>query len=149
MRIATTTDGMFAAAALHTGGCALFMAGQKETPAWTYTPPEQTLSLAYAVDITQTAAGRVVIACGTNQTGDGGFLYLVDSVPLQSTVFPTQWTPMLRWISARLARWLAARSRSRRCRPRICRRRSMSRRASGNSPRRGPETARRFSRRAV
>lgn len=99
MRIATTTDGLHAAAALHTGGCALFMAAQTDTPAWTFTPAEPTLSLAYAVDITQTADGGIVLACGTNTTGDGGLLYVVDSVPLLSTNFPTRWTPQLRWLS--------------------------------------------------
>lgn len=95
MRIATTPNGMFAAAALHTGGCALFWAGQKDSPAWTYTPSQSTLSLAYAIAITQTTGGNVVVACGTNQTGDGGFLYRVDAIPSGTS----QWTPSLRWIS--------------------------------------------------
>jgi WD40 repeat protein len=90
MRIATTSDGLHAAAALHTGGCALFKASQTGTPAWTYTPTEPTLSLAYAIDVTQTDAGDIVVACGTNTTGDGGFLYVVDADPL----------PQLRWISS-------------------------------------------------
>lgn len=98
MRIATTSDGLYAAAALHTGGCALFKADQANTPAWIYTPSQSTLSLAYAVDITRTDQGDIVVACGTNQTGDGGFLYLVDSVPA-TTSTPAQWAPQLRWIS--------------------------------------------------
>ena len=99
MRIAVTPDGNYAAASLHTGGCALFGADQPGTPKWTYTPTFANLSLAYAVGITQTSAGNVVVACGTNQeNSESGYLYVVDSVPSASQIaFPKQWLPSLRW----------------------------------------------------
>jgi hypothetical protein len=102
MRIAVTADGRYAAASLHGGGCALFGADQAGTPKWTYTPTLPNLSLAYAVGITQTLAGSVVVACGTNQeNSEAGYLYVVDSVPSTSQIaVPAQWTPKLRWTAA-------------------------------------------------
>lgn len=99
MRIAVSTDGNYAAAALHSGGCALFNCDQPSTPKWTYLPPLANLSLAYAVAITQTSAGKVVVACGANQSkGTNGYLYVVDSVPSNSEIAcPPQWMPHLRW----------------------------------------------------
>lgn len=101
MRIAVSADGNLAAAALHSGGCALFHCDQPATPKWTYVPPLADLSLAYAVAITQTSAGDVVVACGANQSeGSHGYLYLVDSVPSNSQIAtPPQWMPRLRWSS--------------------------------------------------
>lgn len=102
MRIAVTPDGSYAAASLHTGGCALFCTDQPGTPKWTYTPPLANLGLAYAVGITQTAAGQVVVACGANQDpGQAGYLYVVDAVPSASPVpGPPQLQPTLRWSAA-------------------------------------------------
>lgn len=94
MRVAATVDGMYAAAALHTGECALFSVALPGAPVWTFGPPGQTLGLAYGIDITQTQVGKLVVACGTNQPA-GGYVYVVDSLPSSS---PTQWTPQLRWI---------------------------------------------------
>lgn len=101
MRIAVTADGRHAAAALHTGGCALFAADQPSTPSWTYAPTLKNLSLAYAVAITRTSTGRIVVACGANQTqGPQGYLYVVDSLPSNSEIAsPAQWIPKLRWSS--------------------------------------------------
>jgi hypothetical protein len=49
--------------------------------------------------VTETETGHVVLACGANQTSGGlGFLYVVDSQPLQFTNAPTRYTPVLRWI---------------------------------------------------
>jgi len=94
MRIAVTADGSHAAASLHTGGCALFGIDQPGTPKWTYTPSLANLGLSYAVGITQTSAGKVVVACGANQDpGQAGYLYLVDSAA-------PQWQPTLRWSAA-------------------------------------------------
>jgi outer membrane protein assembly factor BamB len=102
MRIGVTADGRYAAASLHSGGCALFCTDQPGTPKWTYTPPLSNLSLAYAVGITQTSAGNVVVACGTNQVNsEQGYLYVVDSVPSASEIaVPPQWMPKLRWTAS-------------------------------------------------
>lgn len=99
MRIAVTADGNYAAAALHSGACALFNCDQPATPKWSYLPPLENLSLAYAVAITQTSASKIVVACGANQSsGSNGYLYLVDSVPSNSQIAsPPQWMPQLRW----------------------------------------------------
>jgi len=96
MRVVTTTDGAYAAAALHDGSCAFFQAVQPST-AFVYKPELAGLNIAYAIAITATSAQQPVIVVGANQ-GEGGLLYRVDATQTASEIanFPV-WAPVLRW----------------------------------------------------
>lgn len=82
MRVAIVDSGLFWAASLHDGSCMMFNYKKPDTYEWQYKPDNPDLTLAYAVDITQTETGDIFVACGANLsgTGDGGFLYLIKSV---------------------------------------------------------------------
>lgn len=97
MRVAIAATGNYWGASLHDGSCALFCPGNVTQPLWTYRPDLPNLSVAYGFDITETAQGRVVLACGTNLSvaspapvpaPPGGYLYLVESVQDGSTQQP-------------------------------------------------------------
>lgn len=96
MRVVTTADGAYAAAALHDGSCAFFQAVQPST-AFVYKPDLSGLNIAYAVAITQTPAQQLVIVVGANQ-GEAGVLYRVDALQTASQIanYPI-WGPALRW----------------------------------------------------
>ncbi len=89
MRVAITATGTYWGAALHDGSCVLFDADHVAAPLWQYSPDLPNLDVAYGFDITETAQGRVVLACGANlyvsapppvPAPPGGYLYLVESV---------------------------------------------------------------------
>jgi sugar lactone lactonase YvrE len=90
MRVAVAATGNYWGASLHDGSCALFSPANITTPLWQYKPGIANLSVAYGFDITETAAGRVVLACGANlyTTPSTGYLYLVESVASGSTQAP-------------------------------------------------------------
>jgi outer membrane protein assembly factor BamB len=95
MRVAISADGRWCAAALHDGSCALLEASQA-APCWHYTPTFASLAVAYAVAVTETADGRIVVACGVNAGGvsiNSGYLYLLQSSA--SNVGPGE--PSLSW----------------------------------------------------
>lgn len=96
MRVVTTTDGAYAAAALHDGSCAFFQAVQPST-AFVYKPDLTGLNIAYAIAITQTPTQQLVIVVGANQA-EAGVLYRVDAEQTASEIanFPV-WGPVLRW----------------------------------------------------
>lgn len=96
MRVVTTVDGAYAAAARHDGSCAFFQAVQPTT-AFVYKPDLTGLNIAYAIAITETPAQQLVIVVGANQ-GEGGVLYRVDAEQTASEIanFPV-WGPVLRW----------------------------------------------------
>lgn len=96
MRIVTTNDGAYAAAALHDGSCAFFQAAQATT-AFVYKPDLANLNIAYAVAITQTPAEQLVIVVGANQ-GEGGVLYRVNAVKSAAGIanFPL-WSAQFCW----------------------------------------------------
>ena len=97
MRVAVAATGNYWGASLHDGSCALFNASSTAQPLWTYQPDLPNLGVAYGFAITETAAGRVVLACGANlyppspvpvPAPPGGYLYLVESVQDGSTQAP-------------------------------------------------------------
>ena len=96
MRVVTTTDGAYAAAALHDGSCAFFQAVQPGT-AFVYKPTLSGLNIAYAIAITETPAKELVIVVGANQ-GEAGVLYRVDAKQTASEIanYPI-WAPVLKW----------------------------------------------------
>lgn len=96
MRVVTTADGAYAAAALHDGSCAFFQAVQAST-AFVCKPDLSGLNIAYAIAITETPAKQLVIVVGANQ-GEAGVLYRLDAVQTQSEIanYPV-WGPLLRW----------------------------------------------------
>lgn len=100
MRVVTTADGQYAAAALHSGGCAFFQRNQPQVAAFTYQPAITGLSLAYAIAITQTRSGALAIVVGAN-TQSAGVLYRVDPLMTASQIanYPL-WQPELAWTSA-------------------------------------------------
>jgi hypothetical protein len=68
----------------------LFNQANVSAPLWQYQPDVQNLSVAYGFAITETSAGRVVLACGANlytaspapvPPPPGGYVYVVESVP--------------------------------------------------------------------
>jgi WD40 repeat protein len=88
-RVAMAATGNYWGAALHDGSCALLGPANVSAPLWQYRPSLQHLGIAYGIDITETSAGRVVLACAANvptppteplQAPGGGYLYLVESV---------------------------------------------------------------------
>jgi len=85
MRVAVSDNGRFWAASLHDGSCVLINGLSPTTYQWQYSPTAPTgytLSLAYAVDVTETDLGLVYVACGANihqGTTNAGLLYLVRS----------------------------------------------------------------------
>lgn len=98
MRVAIAATGNYWGASLHDGSCALFAPGSVSTPLWQYKPDVANLDVAYGFDITETAAGRVVLACGANlyvaapvptPAPPGGYLYLVESVASGSGQAPS------------------------------------------------------------
>lgn len=96
MRVVTTNDGQYAAAALHSGGCAFFQASQSDNAAFSYLPAISGLSLAYAIAITQTSSGQLAIVVGAN-TQSAGVLYRVNPQPTAATVVPPIWQAELAW----------------------------------------------------
>ncbi len=96
LRVVTTIDGAYAAAALHDGSCAFFQAVQPTT-AFVYKPALTNLNIAYAIAITQTPAKELVIVVGANQA-EAGVLYRVDAQQTASQIanYPI-WGPVLRW----------------------------------------------------
>jgi WD40 repeat protein len=88
-RVAMASTGNYWAAVLHDGSCALLGPSNMTQPVWQYRPPLPNLGIAYGIDITETSAGRVVVACAANvpipstapiQAFSSGYLYLVESV---------------------------------------------------------------------
>lgn len=96
LRVVTTENGAYAAAARHDGSCAFFQAKQPST-AFVYKPDLPALDIAYAVAITETPARDVVIVVGANQ-GDAGVLYRVDAIQTLSEIadFPV-WAALSCW----------------------------------------------------
>lgn len=96
MRVVTTPDGAYAAAALHDGSCAFFQAVQPGT-AFVYKPALTGLNIAYAIAITETPAKELVIVVGANQS-EAGVLYRVDAEQTASDIanYPI-WGPVLKW----------------------------------------------------
>lgn len=95
MRVAISADGHWCAAAMHDGSCVLLEAFE-EAPRWHYAPTFASLSVAYAIAVTRTSEGRIVVACGANAAGkdpNGGYLYLLESH--HSEVPPQE--PTLSW----------------------------------------------------
>jgi WD40 repeat protein len=97
MRVAIAATGNYWGASLHDGSCALFAPGSVSAPVWQYRPDVPNLDVAYGFDITETAAGRVVLAVGANlyvaapapsPAPPGGYLYLVESVASGSAPAP-------------------------------------------------------------
>lgn len=97
MRVAIAASGAWWGASLHDGSCALFGPANVSAPLWTYKPDVPNLSVAYGFDITETAEGRVVLACGANlrvaspppvPAPPAGYLYVVESVQDGSGWFP-------------------------------------------------------------
>lgn len=89
-RVAMAATGNYWGAVLHDGSCALLGPANVDKPLWQFRPTLQNLGIAYGIDITETSAGRVVLACAANvpipetepiQAPSGGYLYLVESVP--------------------------------------------------------------------
>lgn len=97
MRVVTTENGAYAAAALHDGSCAFFQTKQPST-AFVYKPDLPSLDIAYAIAITETPVKDVVIVVGANQ-GDAGVLYRVDAIQTLSEIadFPI-WAAQAGWI---------------------------------------------------
>jgi len=81
LRVAIVDSGDFWAVSLHDGSCMQFHRDKSHQWEWHYTPDCDGLKLAYAVDITQTDAGKVYVACGANVDGQsyGGLLYMLES----------------------------------------------------------------------
>lgn len=93
IRVAIAATGNHWGASLHDGSCALFDQDHVTQPAWRYQPDVQNLGTAYGFDITETAAGRVLLACGANIKATApalatGYLYMVESVTDGSTQSP-------------------------------------------------------------
>lgn len=89
LRVAMTAGGAHWGAGLSDGSCALFNGAQAATPLWTYNPDPATVSYAYGFDITETGAGRVILACGATVAepvpaptppAPNGVAYAVESV---------------------------------------------------------------------
>ena len=100
IRVAVAATGNYWAASLHDGSCALFDQDNVTAPLWRYTPDVQELGMAYGLDITETAAGRVFVACGANIYATApalatGYLYVLESVMDGSAQ-----APQLCWSSA-------------------------------------------------
>ena len=100
IRVAVAATGNYWAASLHDGSCALFDQDNVSAPLWRYTPDVQELGMAYGLDITETAAGRVFVACGANIYATApalatGYLYVLESVMDGSAQ-----APQLCWSSA-------------------------------------------------
>jgi hypothetical protein len=86
-RVAMAASSNYWAAALHDGSCALLGPANSSAPLWQYRPAMPNLDIAYGIDITETGAGRVVLACAANLrvpapagAANQGYLYLVESV---------------------------------------------------------------------
>jgi hypothetical protein len=81
MRVAISSNGKFWAASLHDGSCMLVHAEHPSYYQWRSVPEKVSLSLAYAVDVTETKDGVVWVACGANvhDTNHAGLLYMVKS----------------------------------------------------------------------
>jgi hypothetical protein len=78
-----------------------------------------------------TCPGSIPASVGSSSASSASSAPLSRGVPVNFQ--PGQrFRKMLRWVSARLARGFAEKSRSRRCSPSSCLRRSMSRCASGS-----------------
>ena len=95
MRTAIVDSGNFWAASLHDGSCVLIDKNEPTKCQWQYQPQNVKLSLAYAVDITETDAGEVFVACGANvhNADNQGLLYLVESVKQAGAFTPVEkWT---------------------------------------------------------
>jgi len=97
MRVAIAATGNYWGASLHDGSCVLFNPSSVTQPLWQYTPDVAHLSVAYGFAITQTSAGKVVLACGANlyagspapvPAPPGGYLYVVESVAAGSGEAP-------------------------------------------------------------
>lgn len=81
MRVAVTSNGEFWAASLHDGSCVLFHRNDPASYQWKVSPDGYSMSLAYAVAITETEERHVFVACGANvhDQKDDGLLYMVRS----------------------------------------------------------------------
>lgn len=97
MRVAIAASGAWWGASLHDGSCALFNPAHVNAPLWTYKPDVANLSVAYGFAMTETASGRVLLACGANlrvatpppvPAAPAGYLYLVESVASGSAQVP-------------------------------------------------------------
>jgi hypothetical protein len=100
MRVAVTDTGQYWATSLHDGSCMLFNHAAPNEMEWQCTSVILGLELAYAVDITQTDGGDVYMACGANLSGtrNGGFLYLVKSIPpVTADNSATKSTGVIQW----------------------------------------------------
>jgi WD40 repeat protein len=107
MRVAIAATGNYWGAALHDGSCALFGPANLTQPVWQYRPTVGNLNVAYGFDITETAEGRVVLACGANLTPPSpvpvpappeGYLYLVESRQDGAAQYPNFcWGSMLQY----------------------------------------------------
>jgi len=85
IRVAIAATGKHWAASLHDGSCALFDQDHVTEPVWHYAPDVQNLGTAYGLDITETAEGRVLVACGANIYAPApalatGYLFVLESV---------------------------------------------------------------------
>ena len=96
-RVAVTATGNYWGAVLHDGSCALLGPANVNQPIWCYRPAMPNLNIAYGIDITETSAGRVVLACVANLSAPtpapvppapAGYLYLVESVADGATQHP-------------------------------------------------------------
>jgi WD40 repeat protein len=107
MRVAIAASANYWGAALHDGSCALFGPANVSQPLWQYRPAVANLNVAYGFDITETAAGRVVLACGANLSlpsplptpaPPAGYLYLVESRQEGAASYPYFcWGSMLQY----------------------------------------------------
>ena len=81
LRVAIVDSGLFWAVALHDGSCMLFHRDNADRWEWHYQHDFAGLKLAYAIDVTQTDAGEIYVACGANVDGQsyGGLLYMLKS----------------------------------------------------------------------
>ncbi|MCC2616563.1 WD40 repeat domain-containing protein [Aestuariibacter halophilus] len=97
MRVATTDDGTYWVAALHSGQGALIDAANPEQVAALLAPNNLSLSVAYGADITRTDSGDVVAAIGANQSNvQQGVLYVRRfATPVTSASQPSGWQSLL------------------------------------------------------
>lgn len=101
-RVAMLPDGSAWAASRHDGKVMAFSqdvslpSGQ---PAWTYTPPDESLGVAYGVAVARPADGNLRVVYGVNLEGeDHGCIYALESAP-QLTV-PVTYSPGFLWQQA-------------------------------------------------
>lgn len=100
LRVAMVHDGSWWGASTHSGACAAFST-QSSAPdrlAWTFSPPNKNLSVAYAFAICKTPTGQVYAACGANESGQSnGCVFAMETVLSNNT--PNGFEAQMLWLN--------------------------------------------------